>query len=1117
MLYASAPTTSDFPKTADLLAQCGASAHDISVMREYFDISKPRNNVLLDTLTGGADLTVVRSNPHYREEIKAAESEELEERYVLFHFAVGGTSARNYVLESYYRRTKYKDRKADVIRVLADYFQDDAEPLFYASNYDTLLHARYLFDVDGFSGISPEHQLRAVELARSASAKGSMLGTFFTFADPEKTDGKDPLVARALSLLQALWETRDKLIPEELACLNLVLAFAAPFDADCLNRFHSLPDKGKVTALSSIVGNPIYFPAYLRALLSDTEISADCMCACICLIGVNPAAHEGDTLQLLAKRYPELYLKAAGKCRSADNAVKMLEVYAEIYPDKSTEDVFNALRSRSREELTELLAQANPDFAAQTAAYLKGETGIAELLAILPQLESWAYWMREIRCNVNYGKAFGYDEFAERCITYELLVNRNDYPYEHINALFSREKDGWQDTVEQILYRQQVPPALLLDCCGILADGKPKWIDQMIASCRKFGFDLKAIDSKALSVPGRCLYAQLCQLSGETEQLVALTNDGSKVVRALLVELLPAEADIILPLLTAKKGAKRKIAAQLLRRHFPESIRPQVQEAFEAEKTAAIQKQLAEVLGSAVPEQAAEVLSADLVENLTKGNKAKKVAWLFADPFAPVHKKDGSEAEEAYLQALCLCYANAAAQERSPAADTLAADLNTEELEQFAIAVFGKWMNNGAPAKSKWVLVLTAVHGGSPAIDLLLHHIREWADNARHAIAGEAAGALALNGSSAALMAVDNLSRKCKNRHVRAAAGMALQRAADALGITREELADKIVPDLGFDEKLCRVFDFGERQFQVYLTPALELEIFEGEKRLKNLPKPGAKDDPEKSAAAVKDFKEMKKQMKAAIQSQRQRLEYVLLCDRKWTADSWRDLFIRKPVMHCFAIGLIWGVYENGKLVQSFRYMEDGTFNTADEEEYTLPEQAVIGLVHPLELDEELLAAWQEQLSDYEIAQPFPQLSRPVSRLADGEAEQTALTRFKGRKLNDLSLLGRMTKLGWDKGQAQDAGFFYEFVRTDISRQEKAADGSVVRSGYHTELKFSGMYIGVGGYGQDMEEVELEEVVFYTPDSRTALKLEDVDPRYLSEIIAQLDSISEETTEEKEA
>ena len=74
--------------------------------------------------------------------------------------------------------------------------------------------------------------------------------------------------------------------------------------------------------------------------------------------------------------------------------------------------------------------------------------------------------------------------------------------------------------------------------------------------------------------------------------------------------------------------------------------------------------------------------------------------------------------------------------------------------------------------------------------------------------------------------------RKFKNKRVRAAALEAMAAAADTLGITSEEVADRIVPDLGFDRNLCRVFDYGKRQFNVYLKPSLEMEVFSGDKHL---------------------------------------------------------------------------------------------------------------------------------------------------------------------------------------------------------------------------------------------------------------------------------------------
>lgn len=85
---------------------------------------------------------------------------------------------------------------------------------------------------------------------------------------------------------------------------------------------------------------------------------------------------------------------------------------------------------------------------------------------------------------------------------------------------------------------------------------------------------------------------------------------------------------------------------------------------------------------------------------------------------------------------------------------------------------------------------------------------------------------------------------------------------------------------------------------------------------------------------------------------------------------------------------LIWGIYESNKLTQSFRYMEDGSFNTEDEDKLELPETAMIGLIHPIELSQESIETWKEQLTDYEIKQPFEQLERRIYRVEEKEKHE---------------------------------------------------------------------------------------------------------------------------------
>ena len=225
----------------------------------------------------------------------------------------------------------------------------------------------------------------------------------------------------------------------------------------------------------------------------------------------------------------------------------------------------------------------------------------------------------------------------------------------------------------------------------------------------------------------------------------------------------------------------------------------------------------------------------------------------------------------------------------------------------------------------------------------------------------------------------------------------------------------------------------------------------------------------------------MKKQMKTTVTSQRMRLELALSTERQWVCEAWKKLFVENPIMHQFAIGLIWGVYEDKKLIQTFRYMEDGSFNTEDEEEFDLPENDLqkIGLIHPVELSEESIEAWKTQLEDYEITQPIEQLSRPVYHMTEEEAGEKSMERFGACILNDLSLHGKMQNMGWYRGQAEDAGVFYYYYREDKEQ------------GLRAELNFSGSYVG----GQN-EDITVFDVKFNK-------KIGELPERYFSEIVMQ--------------
>ena len=158
----------------------------------------------------------------------------------------------------------------------------------------------------------------------------------------------------------------------------------------------------------------------------------------------------------------------------------------------------------------------------------------------------------------------------------------------------------------------------------------------------------------------------------------------------------------------------------------------------------------------------------------------------------------------------------------------------------------------------------------------------------------------------------------------------------------------------------------------------------------------------------------------------------------------------------------------------------------------------MVGLVHPIELSEEDLAAWKEQLSDYEIVQPIEQLDRPVYRLTEEEKGKTELTRFGGKVLNGLSLSGKLQGMGWYRGSVQDGGVYTTFYRED---------GQI-----GVELEFSGSYVGdendeVTVYGACFYRsgtVKRGSYVYDTIKKENLFRLDEVSPRYFSETVLQL-------------
>ena len=322
--------------------------------------------------------------------------------------------------------------------------------------------------------------------------------------------------------------------------------------------------------------------------------------------------------------------------------------------------------------------------------------------------------------------------------------------------------------------------------------------------------------------------------------------------------------------------------------------------------------------------------------------------------------------------------------------------------------IYTNWLNNKADTKLKNILIPYCIFQPEDKLLKLKTQIEEWALNSRGALAAHAVYAIALNASKFALVLVDTMSVKIKNNQVKNAAKDALKKTAKALEISEDELIDKIIPDLDFDKKGMRELHYGgeaNRLFKLQIKNDFTIEVTDSNNKvLKSLPAPNSKDDKETADASKKELTLIKKNMKMITSNQMTRLNKVLLNGRKWSYKTFTELFVENPIMNIFALKLIWGVYdEKNNLIESFRYMEDGSFNTFDEEEYIFEDsfknKKNITLVHPIELDEEQLSKWKTQLSDYEISQPINQLDLLFEEVKEEHIKNNKIIFFEDQEI----------------------------------------------------------------------------------------------------------------------
>ncbi|MEW2352303.1 DUF4132 domain-containing protein [Spirillospora sp. NPDC029432] len=504
----------------------------------------------------------------------------------------------------------------------------------------------------------------------------------------------------------------------------------------------------------------------------------------------------------------------------------------------------------------------------------------------------------------------------------------------------------------------------------------------------------------------------------------ALGRPQVLVAAAEMCERFPARALRVLPEFGGGTSERARLAAGLL--NACARARPELLERAGSETRAAVEAVLEGMV--------AEAPAAEVPKALLKAAGTATPVWAPPGALPQVLLKGRERALPLAATGHLIGALTRATPRRKPNAavrDALDA-LDPRSLFEFGWALLGLWRAAGEPDRAGWALAQLGWTGGDEAVRRLGAMARSWTGQEGIRLPLDGLDVLAGSGGDVGLIQLHLVAAKAKPKRLKKKAAKLLAAAAEARGLTPDQLGDRLVPDLGLDAEGGMALDYGPRRFTVGFDEQLRPYVVDGSgKPRKTLPKPGAKDDPELAPAAYAAFTGLKKDVRAAAPEQIRRLERAMCEQRRWETGDFRALFVEHPLLWHIVRRLVWlheddAAGEGGK-VTAFRVAEDRTLADAADETLAPPAAGGVRIAHPLHLGE-AVKAWGDVFADYEIVQPFAQLGRPVYALTEEERGASVLERVKDVTVPTGRLLG-LERDGWARDTAEDGGVQHALVR----------------------------------------------------------------------------------------
>ncbi len=336
----------------------------------------------------------------------------------------------------------------------------------------------------------------------------------------------------------------------------------------------------------------------------------------------------------------------------------------------------------------------------------------------------------------------------------------------------------------------------------------------------------------------------------------------------------------------------------------------------------------------------------------------------------------------------------------------------------------------GSANSSKGILAISACCCGAEVVPVVQRFMKQWYGQRLHQCK---ALIQMLNwiDHPLAIQLLLSIGTRFRTKGIQNEAAKYVDLIAERKNWTRDELADRTVPNAGFERDGHQLIDYGNRKFTARLAADFSVQMQNADgKIIKALPNANQSEDTAEIKALKKRFSANKKELNQVLKMQRERLYEAMCVERVWRFEDWELFLNQHPIVGRYCQQLVWlaGDEKTGDR-QSFRPLPDLALTDVADETVALKPDTPVRIAHQALLTETERKAWNTHLDDYEVSPLFTQFGNPIYTPDDNALNDDGIKKFEGHLINSFKLRWRANKLGYVRGSAEDGGFFTTYLK----------------------------------------------------------------------------------------